>query len=76
MFYNKREQLKAVFEDTVKQIQRNPFLRESTEKSVSLTKHFAANDYPSFESSSPKKGEPLKRRKSCIRNTLTKELPS
>ena len=56
MFYNKREQLKAVFEDTVKRIQSDQFLRESTEKSVSLTKHFAVNDYPSFESSSPKMG--------------------
>ena len=56
MFYNKREQLKAVFEDTVKRIQSDQFLRESTEKSVRLTKHFAVNDYPSFESSSPKKG--------------------
>ena len=34
MFYNKREQLKAVFEDTVKRIQSDQFLRESTEKSV------------------------------------------
>lgn len=32
MFYNKREQLKAVFEDTVKRIQSDQFLRESTEK--------------------------------------------
>ena len=56
MFYNRKEQLKAVFEDTVKRIHSDPFLRESTEKSVRLTKHFAPNDYPSFESSSPKKG--------------------
>ena len=74
MFYNKREQLKAVFEDTVKRIQSDQFLRESTEKSVSLTKHFAVNDYPvllRFRGT-----QPSKRRESCIRNTLTKELPS
>lgn len=38
MFYNKREQLKAVFEDTVKRIQSDQFLRESTEKKRSPDK--------------------------------------
>ncbi|MBQ7504697.1 MAG: TIGR02452 family protein [Ruminococcus sp.] len=57
MAFNRKEQLIAVFEDTLYQIQNNSSLKNGTEKSIKKTKCYAPDEYPSLEKKQSAKSE-------------------
>ena len=56
MAFNRKEQLKTVFEDTMDQIRNNSDLLNATQLSVERTRFYAPDNYPMFEKSKPAMG--------------------
>lgn len=57
MAFSRRDQLIAVFEDTMTQIADNPTLAKATKNSILNTIYYAPNDYPIYESDEDFMGE-------------------
>lgn len=57
MAMNRKDRLKAIFEDTMRQIKNNLTLNEATQESIRSTRFYSADDYPLYEKQVSAKGE-------------------
>ncbi|MBQ3265359.1 MAG: TIGR02452 family protein [Ruminococcus sp.] len=57
MAMNRRDRLKAIFEDTMIRIKNTPYLNEATRRSSLQTKYYAPEKYPQYEIKHQTKGD-------------------